>query len=178
MDKALEFQETNILNQWASLWLRNILTSNSITLFTHEFDVYQAIYKYIQKVFTPKTCNVYTGFVDGTNVFFHSPFTTAVTMDILGANSGFCTVLYERNIYRCTSKKGTRTLVRKLCEVVGYKIIYEEGYLYYRYFRHIPLVMPADERDKIIKDFFKEVIDEETRLRNIIDEGELYYVKK
>lgn len=177
MIKGLGYQETNILNQWASLWLKEILTNNNLTLFTQEFSVYQAIYTYVEKVFTPKTCNFKIGFVDGTNIFFDSPFTTVVTMDMLGANSGFCTVIYERNIFKCTSKKGTRTLVRKLCEVVGYKCVYEEGNLYYRNFRHIPLVMPGEEKDKVIKDFFREVIDEENRLRTIIDEGELYYVK-
>lgn len=134
MDKARGYQETKILNLWASLWLKNFLSSNCITLFTKEFEVYKAIYKYVEKVFTPVSYNLNSAFVNGVNIFFDSSFIVAVTTEMLGADSGFCTVLYERNIYKCTSKKGTRMLVKELCETVGYKCVYEEGYLYYRNF--------------------------------------------
>lgn len=170
MDKSKGFQQSLVFKPSASDWLKRLLESNQIQLFTPAFEVYKAIYTYIETVFTPIAYSFEKGFCDGGNSIFQNFFTTAVSTDMPGADSGFCTVVYERRVYYCRRQKGTRDFIKTFSEAVGHKCVYESGYVYYRNFKQIPLSMPAEERDVRIKDFFREVIKDETAIRSLIDE--------
>lgn len=67
MDKSKGFQQSLVLKPSASDWLKKLLESNYIQLFTPAFEVYKAIYTYIETVFSPIAYSFEKGFCDGGN---------------------------------------------------------------------------------------------------------------
>lgn len=170
MDKFKGYQMAHHIKPSASNWLRTLIEENFIDLFTSEFQIYKAFYKFIEKKFIPIQYDFKRGFADGGNKNFNSLFTVVVNTDTQDGKSGFCTVIYERAVYCCKRRKKDMGFVDMMNADANYKCVYECGYVYYRNIKHIPLGMPVEARNEFVKEFFKEVTTEELKIKKLINE--------
>ena len=165
----------NCIRPLCSKKLKELLEDNEIRLFSPEFDIYKAFYRFIDEKFRLVQYDFKKGFIDGQNKTLIDFFTLAVSANYR-ENPSFselntCTVVYERFVCYCTRKKSDLSLIEELNSVTGYKCGVTSGKVHYRCTKRFPLNLDEETIDKYIKEIFKEIAVDELQIKIILEKG-------